>query len=101
MTSSGAKQTPADLLVDAQTAGPALLAVQRRAAERLAEALRVGREDGERAPGHNSGIEEMIVAGIGWRLGRALLDGEPLDQLEPELVEFALAPYSGSGQAPP
>jgi AcrR family transcriptional regulator len=89
------------LLVDAQTAGSALIAAQREAGERLAEVLRVARVADERSPAPSLGVEEMIVAGVGWRVGRALLDAEPLEPLGPELFELALAPYSGSGQAQP
>jgi AcrR family transcriptional regulator len=87
------------LLIDAQTAGPALLAAQQRAAERLAEPLRDGRSENEGAATLAPGTEEMLVAGMAWRVGRALLDGDRLADLQGELVEFALAPYLGAGRA--
>jgi AcrR family transcriptional regulator len=87
------------LLLGAQSAGPKLVSEQRLALERLAARLHEGRSAYEKAADLPAGTEEMIVAGIVWRIGRALLDGEALDQLGPELVEFALAPYVGAGRA--
>ncbi len=88
------------LLLDARSAGPAVVAEQRRAAERLAEALREARAEQPEAKAVGApAIEEMIVAGIGWRIGRALLGAEPLADLRPELVEFALIPLVGDAGA--
>lgn len=87
------------LLLDAQTAGPKLAAEQRLALKRLAGRLREGRSDYEKAVDLAPGTEEMIVAALAWRIGARLLDGGPLKEIEPELVEFALAPYLGAGPA--
>jgi len=87
------------LLLEAQSAGPKLVSEQRLALERLTGRLREGRSAYEKAADLSAGTEEMVVAGIAWRIGRALLDDEPLDQLGSELVEFALAPYVGAGRA--
>lgn len=86
-------------VLDAQTAGPALRAEQRRGVERLAEALAQGRAEHGQAADLPGRAEETIVAGIAWRIGCALLDGEPLAELEPELLECALAPYLGAAEA--
>ncbi len=96
------EQAPAQLrflLVDAETAGSVLRAEQLRAAERLAEALREGRAQYERAAELPPLTEEMLLAALAWRVGRALLDAEPLEPLEPALVEFTLAPYLGARAA--
>jgi AcrR family transcriptional regulator len=98
---SFAAEAPAPLrflLLDAQTAGSALRDAQRRAIDRLAAELRAARPvgGGEAQP---PAVEQMIVAAIGWRVGIALIDSEPLERLQPALCEFALAAYDGLAQA--
>ncbi len=83
------------LLLDASSVAPALLAAQREALEPLSARLREGRAAGERAPDLVPGTEEMIVAALAQRVGRCLLDGDRLADLQGEMVEFALTPYMG------
>lgn len=80
------------LLLDAPTAGRALLAERRRAAAPLVAALREGREQAAELPPLT---EEMLLAALAWRIGAALEDDQALAPLTPSLVEFALAPYLG------
>ena len=87
------------LLVDAQSAGSALRAEQRRAAERLSAALHEGRAEDEDAAELPPNTEEMLIAALAWVVGCRLLDGESPAPLEPELVEFTLAPYLGVDEA--
>jgi len=85
------------LLLDAQTAGTVLLAEQHRSAEALVEALRDGSDGRGRASEMSPSLQQMLVVAIGWRIGWALHEEQPLDGLEGELVEFALMPYAGIG----
>jgi AcrR family transcriptional regulator len=104
------------LLVDAQSAGSKLVSEQRFALERLAGRLREGRTDYARAVDLSTGTEEMVVAGIVWRIasteqavvagavgliGDRLLAERPdrLRACEPQLIELVLAPYLGRGEA--
>jgi hypothetical protein len=65
----------------------------------LAAALRQGRDEREQAAGLPPQAEQMILAGLAWRIGCALLDDESVAGLEPELIEYALAPYLGAARA--
>lgn len=87
------------LLVDAESAGSVVLVDRRRLADRLAAKLREARERDAAQADLSPVTEEMVIAAIAMPVGRRLLDGEPLAGLEPELVEFALAPYLGRAEA--
>jgi hypothetical protein len=54
--------------------------------------------DGERAP---AATDEAVVGGIASLLGRRVLAGhaERLEELLPEILEFALSPYLGAVEA--
>jgi hypothetical protein len=89
------------LLVDAPSVGPPLVDLRRQALELLAAGLREGRTAYEKAADLTPATEQMILAGLAWRVSNALLDGEAesLLSLQAELVEFALTPYLGRHQA--
>ena len=50
------------------------------------------------APEPPAGAEESVLGGLYWLIYQALLSGEPqqIEDLRPDLVEFALAPYLGA-----
>jgi AcrR family transcriptional regulator len=50
------------------------------------------------APEPPPGAEESVLGGLYWLIYQALLSGEPqrIEDLRPDLVEFALAPYLGA-----
>lgn len=70
---------------------------KREALAPLSARLREGRAAGERAADLVPGTEEMIAAALAQRVGRCLLDGDRLADLQGELVEFALTPLHGVG----
>lgn len=67
---------------------------------RLAEMLRQGREEAE-SPLLPDQIEESLVGGLLFLVGRPLRDGEAarLQTLAPDLTEFLLTPYLGREEA--
>lgn len=87
------------LLLDASAAAPGLLPVQRKAVALLSARLREGRAVGDGAADPAPDTEEMVLAALAQRVGRCLLEAGSLADLRGELVEFALAPYLGGGEA--
>jgi AcrR family transcriptional regulator len=88
-------------MVESFAAGPAVAARHREAIESFIPMLRLGREEiaGEQAvPGTT---EEAIVGGIALLVARRVIAGETerLEQLLPDVVRFALAPYLGEEEA--
>ncbi len=88
-------------LVEAPTAGPEAAARHEAAQARFAPLLLPGRElnpRGERLPDN---LEETLVGGVLWVIGRRLIAGEEatLRALLPETLEFLLRPYVGEEAA--
>jgi hypothetical protein len=88
-------------LVEGLRAGRGVYDRYQAAVESFAPYLRdgaPGTPDGGEVP---AATDEAVVGGIASLLGRRLLagDGERLDQLLPDVLEFALTPYLGIGEA--
>jgi AcrR family transcriptional regulator len=87
------------LAVEVQAGPPEARAAQVESVDRLAAKLREGRRLCPEAAGLNPSTEPVVVGGIVALIGNRLVDGQPLEGLGPQLVEFALAPYLGAGRA--
>lgn len=86
-------------IVEAPTAGPAAQARYAETVARLAASLREGRSGDEPGEGPPAGFEQAAVGGLAWTLHQRLAVGEPLvvEELLPEMVDFLVAPYAGTG----
>ncbi|HEY1286335.1 MAG TPA: TetR/AcrR family transcriptional regulator [Solirubrobacterales bacterium] len=84
-------------LVEAAVVGEGATEARERTARRFVELL----EPGRRMRDVESGIEEGLVGGIMTLLGRRVLNGEAerLAAFAPAVIEFALSPYLGGGEA--
>ncbi len=83
-------------LLEAPSLGPAMATRGEAAQQGFAALLRGGREAAVEAelPG---GVEESVLGGLYWLLYHAILAAQPerIEELRPELVEFALTPFLG------
>ena len=86
-------------IVEAPTAGPAAQARYSETVARLAEGLHEGRSADASAEGPPACFEHAAVAGLAWTLHQRLSAGEPpvVAELLPEMAEFVVAPYAGTG----
>lgn len=88
------------LLVDVQTAGPAAVERYEAGLHRFAPLLRLGRRSTPLGAKLPDAIEDIVIGGLVWMVGRELLREEPdLEGLLPKVVEFALTPYLGETAA--
>jgi AcrR family transcriptional regulator len=88
-------------IVEALSAGPAAVERYERSIQAFVPLFRMGREaspHGEELPGT---LEETIIGGIFWIIYQRIIMGqtEQIEELSPELVEFALTPYLGTEEA--
>jgi AcrR family transcriptional regulator len=88
-------------LVDVQSAGPAALERYEAGLHRFAPLLRLGRRSTPLGAKLPEAMEEIVIGGLVWMVGRELLKDEAgtLDDLLPKVVEFALTPYLGEASA--
>jgi AcrR family transcriptional regulator len=89
------------VLVEGLRAGRGVYDRYQAALESFVPRLRVGipeAPDGEPVP---EAMDEAVVGGIASLLGRRVLAGEVdrIDELLPQVLEFALTPYLGAGEA--
>ncbi|MET0558823.1 MAG: TetR/AcrR family transcriptional regulator [Solirubrobacterales bacterium] len=88
-------------LVEGLRAGPGMYDRYQAAVDSFVPYLRDGAPvapDGNRVP---AAMDEAVVGGIASLLGRRVLAGEAerLEELLPDVLEFALSPYLGAGEA--
>ncbi len=88
-------------IVEALSAGPAAVERYERSIQAFVPLFRMGRKvssQGEDLPGT---LEETIVGGIFWIIYQRIImeQAEQIEELLPELVEFALTPYIGAEAA--
>lgn len=88
-------------LVEGLRAGRGVYDRYQAAVESFVAYLREGAPDGPDGGEVPQATDEAIVGGIASLLGRRILDGEAerLDELLPEVAEFALTPYLGTAEA--
>jgi len=88
-------------IVEALSAGPASLARYEESLQAFIPLFRIGRKvspHGDKLP---ATLEETIIGGIFWIIYQRIILGETeqIEELQPELVEFALTPYIGAEAA--
>jgi AcrR family transcriptional regulator len=85
-------------IVEAISAGPASLIRYEESMESFIPLLRIGRKASPRGDELPETLEELIVGGIFWLIYQRIVRGETeqIEELRPQLVEFALAPYIGT-----
>lgn len=88
-------------IVEALSAGPAAVARYEASLQAFIPLFRIGRTvspHGEELP---DTLEETIIGGVFWIVYQRIILGEAeqIEQLRPELVEFALTPYIGAEAA--
>jgi AcrR family transcriptional regulator len=88
-------------IVEALSAGPASLARYEESLQSFIPLFRIGRKVSPRGEGLPETLEETIIGGIFWVIYQRIIRGETeqIEQLLPELVEFALTPYIGAEAA--
>jgi AcrR family transcriptional regulator len=89
------------LLVEGLRAGRGVYDRYQGAVESFVAFLRKGAPPGPNGAEVPAATDEAIVGGIALLLGRRVLagKGEQIDQLFPEVLEFALTPYLGAEEA--
>lgn len=88
-------------IVEALSAGPASLARYEESLQSFIPLFRIGRKVSPRGEELPETLEETIIGGIFWVIYQRIIRGETkqIEQLLPQLVEFALAPYIGAEAA--
>jgi AcrR family transcriptional regulator len=87
-------------IVEAPSLGAAMGGAREQALAAFAPLLRGARQEAGEAELPPS-LEESVFDGLYWLLYDAILTGapDPIDQLRPQLVEFALLPFLGAAAA--
>jgi AcrR family transcriptional regulator len=88
-------------IVEALSAGPAALARYEESLQAFVPLFRIGRKVSPHGEDLPQTLEEQIIGGIFWIIYQRIILGEAeqIEQLLPELVEFALTPYVGAEAA--
>ncbi len=88
-------------IVEAVSAGPASLLRYEESMESFIPLLRIGRKASPRGAELPETLEELVVGGIFWLIYQHIVRGETeqIEDLRPQLVEFALTPYLGAEAA--
>lgn len=88
-------------MVEALAGGPASVQYYEESLQAFVSLFKVGRDVSPYGGELPETLEEAIIGGVFWILYQRLLLGEVdrIEELLPELVEFALTPYLGSEEA--
>lgn len=88
-------------MVEALAAGPDSVRCYEESLQAFVSLFQIGRDVSPRGGELPETLEEALIGGVFWILYQRLLQGETrrIDQLLPELVEFALTPYMGAEAA--
>jgi len=88
-------------IVEALSAGPAAVDRYERSIQSFVPLFRMGRKVSPKGDELPDTLEETIVGGVFWILYQRIIMGqaEQIEELLPELVEFALTPYLGAEAA--
>ena len=88
-------------IVEALSAGPAAIERYERSIQAFVPFFRIGRDAASGGGELPQTLEETIVGGIFWILYQRIVMGQvgQIEELLPELVEFALTPYLGAAAA--
>jgi AcrR family transcriptional regulator len=84
-------------MVEALTAGPAAVKCYEESQQAFISLFRLGRDVSPPSREISETLEEAVIGGVFWILHQRLVmaEPEPVSELLPELVEFALTPYLG------
>jgi AcrR family transcriptional regulator len=88
-------------MVEALSAGPKAVARYEESLQSFVSLFRLGREATAHGDELPPTLEEAIVGGVFWIVYQRIVDGktETIEELLPEIVEFALTPYLGAEAA--
>jgi AcrR family transcriptional regulator len=88
-------------IVEALSAGPAAIERYERSIQAFVQLFRLGRKVSPHGEALPDTLEETIVGGLFWIIYQRIVMGETerIEELQPELVEFALTPYLGAEAA--
>jgi AcrR family transcriptional regulator len=86
-------------MVEALAAGPASVHYYEESLQAFVSLFRVGRDVSPRGKALPETLEEALIGGVFWILYQRLLAETEIEELLPELVEFALTPYLGAEAA--
>ncbi|HET7454563.1 MAG TPA: TetR/AcrR family transcriptional regulator [Solirubrobacterales bacterium] len=88
-------------MVDALAAAPRSVRYYEESLQAFVSLFRLGRDVSPHGPALPETLEEALIGGVFWILYQRLLEEEPetIEELLPELVEFALTPYLGAEAA--
>ena len=88
-------------IVEALSAGPDSLARYEQSLQAFGPLFRIGRKVSAHGDQLPETLEETIIGGIFWIIYQRIIMGqtEQIEELLPELVEFALTPYLGAEAA--
>jgi AcrR family transcriptional regulator len=90
-------------LVEALSAGPAAIEHYEAAVNSLVPVFRRGRESRPATKERPAtlAVEETVIRGLAWTVNQRLVMNKPVavDEMLPEMLEFALAPYIGDDEA--
>jgi AcrR family transcriptional regulator len=88
-------------IVEALSAGPDSLARYEQSLQAFGPLFRIGRKVSEHGDQLPETLEETIIGGIFWVVYQRIILGqtEQIEELLPDLVEFALTPYIGADAA--
>lgn len=88
-------------IVDALGAAPDAVEYYEESLQAFVSLFRVGRDVSTHGRELPDSLEEALIGGVFWILYQRLLIDEPerIEELLPELVEFALTPYQGAAAA--
>lgn len=88
-------------IVEALSAGPASVARYEESLQSFIPLFQIGRKMSPHGDELPETLEESIIGGIFWVIYQRIIGGETerIEELLPELVEFALTPYLGAEAA--
>jgi AcrR family transcriptional regulator len=88
-------------MVEALSAGPAAVERYEQSLQTFVSLFRLGRDTSDRGADLPETLEEAIVGGIFWIIYQRIILGETerIEELLPQLLEFALTPYLGAEEA--
>jgi AcrR family transcriptional regulator len=88
-------------MVDALAVGPAAVGYYEESLQAFVSLFRLGRDVSPYGRELPETLEEALIGGVFWILYQRLLlaDADQVEELLPELVEFALTPYLGAEAA--
>jgi AcrR family transcriptional regulator len=88
-------------MVEALSAGPAAVARYEESLQAFVSLFRLGRDYAPEGVELPETLEEAVIGGVFWIIYQRIVEGraESIEELLPEVVEFALTPYLGGKAA--